>query len=294
MWWRQISINFYKFHYSLRCAMPNISSKYQKDFKNLDYKNPRVARDESRRCRQRNKLILVAVALTCVGLMYFLFFSPVFAIKQVSVSGLNKIETANIHKIIDAFRSDRVFFIFSRNNFWLFNQSALSRLVGQSYYLDKLEVKRIFPNKISVMIKERSAVVNWTVGGACLHLDNTGTAIEFCDSTPGLPNVFDSTNATYTIGQTVIAVEALQKMLAINDAAQIAVNKKLNATNYVLEQTTLTLQTKEGVAVRFNMNLTAEEQGRRLAILLGSPEVNANLKTMKYIDLRFGEKIFYQ
>jgi len=46
--------------------------------------------------------------------------------------------------------------------------------------------------------------------------------------------------------------------------------------------------------VRFNSNLTQTEQILRLNTLISQTDVGKTLGNMKYIDLRFGEKIYYQ
>ena len=70
----------------------SISKKYQKDYKNVKFDNPRILRRRENRKKFLIRTILITIAIVFVALVYFILYSPVFEIKDVTVNGLDKIK----------------------------------------------------------------------------------------------------------------------------------------------------------------------------------------------------------
>lgn len=274
--------------------MSNISSKYQKDFKNSDYKNPRLVRDERRQQKRISKLVLLVSLVSLVSLVYFLFFSPFFIINDIEIIGLNKIKKENIDKIINDYRFERDWLIFSRNNFWLFNKTDLTEKIFNHYFFEEFKIKKRLPNKIQITLKEKESAINWLTKNLCYHLDLTGLAIEFCAENNGYLTIKDLTDKELKIGESGLDSADLKYII---DAFQLMTKTfegKLSIAYIEKTDNLMDFITKEGPTIKLNSNLPANEQVDRLQTLFGQPAILENILKMKYFDLRFGEKIYYQ
>lgn len=274
--------------------MSNISSKYQKDFKNNDYKNPRLVRDEQRQRKRISKLVLFVLLVSLVALVYFLFFAPFFTIKDVEINGQNKIKKENIDKIVDEYRFKRDWLVFSRNNFWLFDKADLTEKIFSHYYFEEFKIKKRLPNKIQITLKEKESAINWLANNLCYHLDLTGLAIEYCEENNGYLTIKDLSNNKVEVGDRAIETENLQYVLTLYQQLEKVLEKKLSVAYIEKTNNLLDFVTKEGIVLKLNSNLTSQEQIARLETLLNQPSIKENLLKMKYFDLRFGEKIYYQ
>lgn len=272
--------------------MPQISEKYHKDYKNFNFENPRLLKAREGRKRILKKATMYFGIIIALGLIYLLFLSPVFTIEEIEINGLEKIEKSNLDKIINEYRQGRALLLFPRNNLWLFSQADLKDKVYKHYYFDKFEVKKKLFNNIAISLKEKESAINWLTNNLCLHLDLTGTAIEYCESDKGLLTVLDKRNKELQVGDQAVDKEELAKLLELNSQL-----KALNQfKQFALEKDNklVTVNAEEILRIKFDITSGTRDQIARLKALLDNEDFNGNLKKLKYIDLRFGEKVYYQ
>ena len=274
--------------------MSNISSKYKKDFKNTDYKNPRLVRDEQKVKTRIAKFIAIAGFVGIGALVYFLFFLPFFTIKEIEINGLIKIKRENIEKIVNDYRAGKDWLIFSKNNFWLFDKNELTEEIFRHYFFEEFKIKKRWPNKIVITLKEKKSAINWLTNNLCYHLDLSGLAIEYCEENNGYLTIRNLSVNEVKLGERPIETDELQYVIKLYEQLTLVIDKKLNIAYVEKTNNLLDFVTQEGIVIKMNSNLPAQEQTARLATLLGQPEVIKNLLKMKYFDLRFGEKIYYQ
>ncbi|MFH0779553.1 MAG: hypothetical protein V1928_01715 [Parcubacteria group bacterium] len=274
--------------------MPQISSKYQKDFKNLDYKNPRIIRDQAKAKSRWIKLALLFVFVAIAGLAYLIWLSPVFQIKQVEISGLNKVKRESLDKIIDQYRFSRKWLAFSRNNFWIFNCNDVKNAIAEKYFFDDLKIEKKLLNRVEIGLKEKESTVNWFSKGQCFRLDPSGLAIEYCEDSGGLLKIRNMQNSDLSIGQRAINAGELAGIIAFNEQLSRLIKGKWTIAIYEKTANSLMAKTLEGAAIYFNSALPAAEQIGRLAALMNQSDIKSNLGKINYIDLRFGDKVYYK
>ncbi|MBU1131944.1 FtsQ-type POTRA domain-containing protein [Patescibacteria group bacterium] len=275
--------------------MSKISAKYQKDFKNLDFRNPRLQKEQEIRHSRILKVLLAFVFILIGGIIYFIFMSQYFQIKNIEINGLQKIKKENIDKIIDSYRSQRKMIIFSRNNYWLFKPNDLKNKIIEKYWFEELAIKKKFPDKIMIELKEKESAINWLSNDLCYHLDLTGVAIEYCEDNNAFLTIRDMKNKELKIGEPAsVSGEELDNLIKLNFQVQMIAIDKFTPLAYEKTDNSLELKTDDGFSIYFNSNLNFDEQALRLDALLNQPEMKEELSKLKYIDLRFGERIYYK
>jgi len=271
-----------------------ISSKYQKDYSNATFDNPRLLKK-----REDRKLLLIKIFLAMGGalsatLLYFLFYSQFFKINSFEISGLKKIKEENISNIINNYLNRRRFIVFSHGNYWLVDKEALRAEIYKYYYLESLEIKRKFPNKLVLTVTEKQPMINWAVKELCFHVDMTGTAIGYCEGDAGMLTVRSVGEAEVSVGKVVINPEELKEIIDLHEQTTKVLKDHFIPLYYELNGRLITCKLDGGPELRFNLDLGIGEQIGRLDILMRSKDVKDNYQKLKYIDLRFGDKVFYQ
>jgi len=274
--------------------MAHLSSKYQHDYKDAEYSNPRLNRDREKRQHRWRVFGLGLLIVIIIGLIYLLFFSPIFQIKNVQVIGLEKIKPENIDNLMNEYRAERRWLVLTNNNLLLFNSEELKSRIKQKYFFEKLEIKKKMPATIVIELKEKISAVDWLANNLCYHLDMSGMAIEYCDGASPNMAIKDMLNKGVVVGEPAIDRESLVYIVELAEQFGMLMNERLKLVRIEKTENLLDFMPENGPVVRFNSNLTQTEQILRLNTLISQTDVGKTLGNMKYIDLRFGEKIYYQ
>lgn len=274
--------------------MAQISQKYQKDYKNVSFKNPRLKKEKEIKKIKLVRFMQVLVGLFVVAGFFFLFFSPFFKIDTINVEGLNNISAERFNEIINDYKQERVALIFSRQHMFFFSEKKLREKIGESYLLDTIDVTRTWPRTIIITVTEKDARIVWLTQNNCYNLDDQGFAIALCDAeSVDLIRIKDAKNEAVTIGQQVTSPEMVLYLFGAQERLKLELHPTLFIVNFESVDG-IKVETGEGFAIYMNKTLPADEQIDRLYILIGSDEVKSKLETIRYFDLRFGEKLYYQ
>jgi hypothetical protein len=271
-----------------------ISPKYQKDYKKLEIKNPRLIKEKKRTRLLKVKIVCILCVLLMLFLVYFLFFSGRYSIKNVQIEGINKISREKFEKIVTEYQNSRKFLIFSRNNLLLFSEKSLREKIGESYLLETVKITKEYPGDLKIIVKEKDAKIVWLSNNKCYHLDDEAYAIEYCEvENSNLIKIQDISVKDLKIGEKSIDKYWLSYLIDCQELLKkhiTPINFKIDSENLK----TITVNTIEGFDIYLNTTLDLNEQVTRLATLIKNEEIKGSLSQIKYFDLRFGEKIYYK
>ncbi|MBI5077207.1 hypothetical protein HZB94_02405 [Candidatus Falkowbacteria bacterium] len=274
--------------------MPQISHKYHKDFCNPDYRNIRLHKDKEKQRRKTGRLFGFFALIFAICLFYFLFFSPLFTIGKIQINGLEKIRAENIDSIVNDYLNGREMLIFRHNNFWIFNKEELKTKIFERYYFDDFKIRKRLLNKITIDLKEKQAVINWLTNNFCFHLDPSALAIEYCEKNDGFIVIRDLQNNELKVGEYAVPSAELKNLVELFNSVKAIVADKVKITNMEKNAEMMDINTEEGIQFKFNMKFPVQEQLSRLSVLVFQENIKNNLNKMQYIDLRFGEKVYYK
>lgn len=274
--------------------MSNLSQKYQRDFKNSKFQNPRIKKEKN---ALKKKILVVCLFLIFISilstLIYFLFF-PKFQISEVIITGINKISREKFEKIVNDYRNSRNLLIFSNNNYFVFSGKKLQQKIGKSYLLEDIEIKKIYPNIIIIKVIEKNASLVWQTSTQCFNLDDSGVAIEYCDEkSTNFIKIRNLGEQTLKIGEQAINQKTLDYLMQCQEKFKDLISISFFEINPA-EKNQITIKTTTGFDVYLNQELTVAEQYYRLFSLFNDQDIKKNLATFQYFDLRFGEKIYYK
>lgn len=161
-----------------------IKSKYMSNYEDENIYNKNKPKNNNERKRKetkkqeisrkkRKKIFRVIKVLMLLGIIaggiIYAMLSPIFNIKNITVSGNSKLSAETIISLSGLNIDQNIF------NFWT---NDIKEAVKQNAYIDTVEVKRKFPDTVEINVKERVTTYMLTLGNAYVYLNNQGYILE--------------------------------------------------------------------------------------------------------------------
>ena len=161
--------------------------RYPKKGQVQNRNSKRIPYEEERKRRQKREkrfrilkfiLKLLLIFAIIVGILLFVFVSPVFNIKNVDVQGNNKISEEEIESLSK---------INMEENIFKFSSEEVKKNVKENAYIDSVEVKRKIPNTVEIIVTERETKYQLEYGNAFVYIDKNGNILEIANENANLP-----------------------------------------------------------------------------------------------------------
>ena len=188
----------------------------------------RIPYEEERRRRQKRekrfrilKIILKILLLFAIiiGILLFLFISPVFNIKNINVQGNNKINAEAIESLSKINMDENIF---------RFSSKQAAENVKENAYIDSVEVRRKIPNTVEIIVTEREAKYQLEYGNAFVYIDGNGNILEISNENANLPIIrgYSTTQEGIQVGNKLID-EDCNKLLTVEKFLRAAKSNEI-------------------------------------------------------------------
>lgn len=264
-------------------------------------RSPRLARKERRTKNKKIVLFLCAGFLILFALGYTVTMSE-FRIIRVSVQGVENEMQAKIVASAEDVLQEKYFGIIPKAYFLLYPRRALSKSLEKQFpLLASVSTALVNLTELEVAVAKRTPVALWCVAEECFYIDKTGFAFGAVETDVGhlyyRLRSLKTQNAQNIVGTEALPPERLVQLLSFFSKLEdlglspVEVTFREGAEEEIILQGGSRLLVKE-----------AEELGvvmRRLELLLGEKGLVPRRESTEeisvdYIDLRFGNKIFYK
>jgi len=286
--------------------------KRKRDYQKKNFKNPYFPKSQKAKATRHFKIyVFILIILVVVGL-YFLNSYDKFKISKIEIRGNERISQQEIKNLVLEQLEQRRCLFFSQSSIFFFKKKALAQELGQQYFLDEIKIKKKHFNTLEVEIKEKISAVIWVSNEDKYFLDLQGVAIRKMTgdeiviapgggdldivrseiSSGGYPVVYDQDNKLVVIGQ-MVADQAMIDFV-VNLTEELAEGADFDISHYNFNQITeeIILITQEGWEARFKISNSAQQQADSLLSVLYQKVKNRS--SLEYIDLRFGDKVFWK
>lgn len=224
---------------------------------------------------------------------YFLFFADFFQVKEIDISGNQKITTEDIKKEVSSLISIN-FMNFSSKSIFLTNfRNINSEILKKFPQLVSISFKRDFPNRITVEAEERKPVAVFCPDLNCYSIDIEGVAFEKVEVIfsyfPRINNI--EGKSSVSLGENIIDKDILNFILDANKG--LAEKSKIIVEEFSLPSSQrLNVKTKEKWEIYFNLKEDFNWQLEKLNLVLEKEIPPEKRKDLEYIDLRFTRVYF--
>ncbi|MDD2807763.1 MAG: hypothetical protein PHW95_04570 [Patescibacteria group bacterium] len=281
----------------------------KRDYNKKNFQNPFFPAKVNGSKGRRKMVIFFGVVSPLILLIILSFF---LRIKNINISGGSESEINEIRNMAQAEMDSRRFFIFDEHSLIFFNKNKLAKSATAIESVYSIAVAKTFPDTLDISINNKAVSAILISNGIKYYLDDSGVAIKIEDTTDvvienggnntqvvrlksdsdSYPTIMIDNLSKIRIGSEVIEKGKLDFILAIDSA----VKKRggFTPTSYTLNLITseLDLLVNDGWQVKFDAQGKALEQLDSLYLVLNNKVSDKTL--LHYIDVRYGDKIFYQ
>ncbi|PJE75785.1 hypothetical protein COV04_02475 [Candidatus Uhrbacteria bacterium CG10_big_fil_rev_8_21_14_0_10_48_11] len=234
-----------------------------------------------------------------IGSFYLVFGTRTFAVTGVTVTGTRYLEKQQMIEKVDAILSENRWFFIPARNFFFVPTAQVSAALS-NIRLERITVKKSFPNGLSITVVEKQPKAAWRAGDKWYELDKKGIIINqiVLPSTDALKVTFANSLETGAIGKQIIQPSLLNTVLAVNaNLPDLPITK---VSEYVIDTQnsySIGLRDTQGITIYFSTELPLSIQTNKLSVFYAEktrtePDWLANID---YIDLRYGStKVYYK
>lgn len=255
-------------------------------------------------------LIVFVIFLGLIALsVYFLFFSKFLQITEQNIEGLQTLKSEEIYYILDSTINQTAFGISSlkpQKNIFFFNDKlVVNKILSSFFVIEWVEVKKEYPHKLVIRIKERDAIGTWCIskedGGVTDSSTLLTTSCRYFDKNGVLWG-----KALKSSGSLFLTVEDMRSADIYPDVIEPSFYQSLNqvvssleSMNTVIKKVTIPpdsindflVHTSRGYPIIFSANSEINKQVDSLKIFLANQSQNFK---PEYIDARIGGRIYYK
>lgn len=238
-----------------------------------------------------------------IGFFYFFIFSQFFKVNEIISKGNKHIATASLIEISNNFLMTPKFLFLKNDNINFINVKDIGqKLQNEFFRIDSITVKKNYPNKLVLDVKEREAVEILCNGDEvasdyfnCFLIDRNGIAFEKAADSKGflILRILDKRGAKIEIGQKVLNTNLIEftEKININFRNFIKYNIKLLVLEYPAQ--------REIVALVDNWRIIFDVSGdpdKQLLVLkeVVEKDIKENISNLDYIDLRVEGRAYYK
>lgn len=282
-----------------------------------------------------NTIYAIIILGTLIWIVYFVLYSPIFKIKNITIVGNEEIFQDDIKRQICQVMEQKKYFLIPRDTFFTTPIDLLSRTLSETFILANLEISKEFPHDLKINLKEKLSNLNFCTENEeikCYQINYRGEVTkrtgpnEPGSSPPTLFYRLPSLKKKEPVGETVTPVAATTTATTTTDIEsqsvaqipRIVVGKTKIPTeivHFVLEllgvfgdkvggieiqdveinnlDSSIIINTRQGYQIYFNRDEDMIKQIDNLNTLLAK-EIKGEQDRLEYIDLRFGDRVYYK
>jgi cell division septal protein FtsQ len=274
------------------------------DYSSKKYLNPFFRRKKAKfynlspSFNWRIRLIFLLILAIILGAIWFFFFAFYFNIKAIEVMGGKRIQAPALEGLVWEQTEERRFLAGSQKNINLFDKNELRERIQDKYSLENIAVDKKWPGKIIISIKERNPSLIWFEAEKYYYIDNKGNVISETDpiqiNQKDYP-LIENRGGTKIFGKKVEA-KSDDLFYAIKLFNEFKNNyKKFEIDRFIIDNdlNTIKLSVINGPQIYFNTTADINEQISELIIFIDR-KLKDNFKNKDHIDLRFGDRVYYE
>jgi len=240
------------------------------------------------------KLSVFATVVAIAILIWLLFFSTLFKINNIIVSGVNDNMAKEVENIARDIAETRMV---GKNNLLLYNKDNLNKDLNKKYYLSDLTIKRKFLHTLVINLSEKQQSAVWREDDQYYYIDGEGNIINQVDA-------LNINGNDYPIIENLTDIKIVERKANINkETIDYVLNLfnefKEKKHNFEIEKfiidkdaNTVKIAVISGPKIYFNIKTSVTEQAAKLDLIIKDKLKNDLTGVKEYIDLRYANNVY--
>ena len=252
------------------------------------YRKPYRIKKKKSIFRNRFFWLGILILIVFIGLFYFLVFSSFFQIKEIKISGNQKVLTEDLENTIQNQIVRNLFFFPTKSIFLVNLNKTKEAILGKFPQIIQISFKRKFPYTLEAKIEERKPVAVFDQGEKNFLLDKEGIIFEEVAEVGDYLKIKSSNqNQPLNLGDKVVEKELLLSIL--ETGSKLRNDFKIPLEEFlVVSDERFNAKTLEGWEIYFNLKGDLSWQLTKLKADLEEEIPPERRKDLEYIELRFG------
>lgn len=280
-------------------------NKTYKKFRKFDYskkklENPFFKRKEkiSKKSSLKVKIIITLIILFICFVFWLFYFSTFLRITEINIEGLGRVPNEEVYLLTNEQLKTRRYLILPQNNLLLFDDQGFSQLLKDKYRFEEIIINKNWPQKLEIKIKEKPFACVWNELDKYYYADSDGFVLEEINllnikkkKYPLIRNESEQKISDYKIQVDKKYIEYAQELFEKLGDKSLGINIE----KFIIDENidTIKIETEEGVKISFNTKGDIDKQIEKL-IIVKREKLKDDFADKEYIDLRFGDKVYYQ
>lgn len=162
----------------------------------------------------RQRLEIIVLAIFALATLLLLIYHPFFYLKDIEVSGLQRISSAEMQNTISATINYHRWFIFPGQNYFMVNLGEVVNIIKQKFPIQSITVTKKFPSTLSVVIEEKITNIIYDNGVQYSYVGTDGKVLAVLRKI-GSDEVksIETTIPTSTVSSTILATTTAEKTI---------------------------------------------------------------------------------
>lgn len=229
---------------------------------------------------------------------------------KVKVEGAHRINPEEIENMAHAQVSEAKGGLFPADNLILFENKELSSRIKDNFRIEKAQVEKEWPSTLKIEIEEKSISYIWKEGEKYYRVSRDGNIIKTIDKEKEnededgekkekeemseKPLIEDKTEGRVVDGRITAPASDIDFIFDLFEEFDKNENG-ITPEKFILSPKPRTIEviTEEGPAIYFDKEADHRKQLRRL-LAIKKEKLEDSFFEKEYIDLRYGDRVFYQ
>ncbi|MFA6252680.1 MAG: FtsQ-type POTRA domain-containing protein [Patescibacteria group bacterium] len=245
--------------------------------------------------KRRSSVKRIIYIIIFILILQSFFQAPFLSLRKVELRGNSFYKDEEVKQYVQTALEEKKWLFFQNNNFFLFKAGSLKDQLIKQYNLSDVSIKKTFPNKLSINFIEKTSQFIWKKNDSYYLMDAKGQ----------LNGQINEINNKYIIladfrsyqpknNENIFRPDEIELIQGIITLWQekLANMVKIEAINIGDDWSTFDIKTNLSYIAKINPqdDINAQLENYRRILLEG----NVVGTDINYINLRFGEKAYFQ
>jgi len=247
----------------------------------------------------RRRVLLYLGVVLIIYLVYLLFYSPAYKIKQIFISGHLDTPQAEINDLIWQSINKNSWLLFPQDNYFFLNKKRLQNDFQSEFLLDELKIKKLPPDTLLIELTERAGQFIWVTNERIYLFDLDGNIFKEIPARElvniGMPIVYDSSNSNIEINDKVLNSDLINVVSYIYQKFSEFGLPAIELDSFRVDSPKanfLRLTSKQGFEIHISTMIPVDKQINKLKRSLMEGKIDLN--KIEYINLRIDNQVIYK
>lgn len=235
----------------------------------------------------------VCAALVIWGGLYLLGGAR-FEINAVEITGLETITNESVEAVTVEYLNKSAWLVFAHSNAILFDSEELKELFDLNFLFADVSISSQGRN-IFISVHERTSNLIWQTEQGSYVVDLEGIIVREANESDmelDLPQFIDINNIDVTLGDSVLTEKEIEGVFLFHEHLQAQLISFYDTSLDRLAGKWVSVTTTDGFSILFDPTGNIDDQAVHLETVLR--EQIDNRSELDYIDLRFGDHVYYR